>query len=155
MAVTVTKHKTKIKKKPVQKQTTASLDYMRSIADEAGALKDKIAGMKLKLSDLETKYKVLVGPIQKQVDSEFDAKASLHASGDEYTCKVGVKGNKTIVTDVLSCFQKFKELGGDAMLEKVMKFGITDIKNYLTPTEQEEIIKIEATGNRKVDFIKK
>jgi len=157
MGVTILKDKQQKKatKKVVAKsKTEGALAYIKSIADEAGTLQTNMALKKLELKELEQQYTELVKPIQPKVDGEYDPKKTLSAAGKHYTCKVGVKVNKTTVKDSLKTFNMFKKLGGDKLLSKLIKFSVTDIKNYLTEEEQAEVIDVQPEGNRRITFIK-
>ena len=162
MAITITKKKKKTTKLKTKNKVVeaagveqSALEYVRSVADEAGALEEQIKTKKQELKLIEAKFKKLVTPIQSMVDEEYNPTTAVHGSGKVFTCTISGKGNKTTLFDPMRALELFKDLGGDKLLTKVMNFSITDIKSHLTTSEQEEIIVTESVNARKLVFTKK
>ena len=161
MAITITKRKTKAKTKVKAKSKVeqaagveqSALEYVREVADEAGVLADQIKTAKQKLKVLEGKYKILVDPIQKMVDEEYNPATAVHGSGKTHTCTIGGKANKTELTDPLRAYAIFEDLS-DELLESVLEFSAEDIKAHLTTAEQKEVCVTERTGKRRLVFTK-
>lgn len=155
MAITITKKTTKTKQNSKQDSNVAVLTYIEKIADSAGALDAKIKVKQIELKELTKEYTDMVKPIQSLADASYTPEDTLHASGKKYICNVGVKATKATVTNQLDVFKLFKKLGGNDLLSKVMKFGITDIRNHLTSDEVEKVLDEQKSGTRRLEFIKK
>lgn len=165
MAVTILKRKTKLKTKTKtktklkkisknQQSEQSALEYVRSIADEAGLIAEKIKTKKQELKVLDDQYQVIVKPIQKLVDEEYNPATAVHGSGDEYTCTVSGKGSKSTITDTKRAYEIYDELGGEELIKDVMNFSVTDIKKYMTTSEQEEVMDTALTNARRITFTK-
>lgn len=162
MAVTIQKKvvkkktKAKIKKKVVEQSTDvlSALEYVRSVADKAGGLKETIDTKKQELKVIQKQYDDLVKPIQSMVDEEYNPATAVHGSGKKYTITIGAKGSKSTIFNPLRAYELFQELGGEKMLTKVMSFSVVDIKNYLTSSEQEEVVAVEQVGARTLKITK-
>ena len=156
MAVTVTKTKAKAVKKETEKVCGVTAQSMLAEkADELGVLHNQLAIAKKNVDALDKEYKKILDPIIKQIDKELSADEGVTGGGVDYVATIGAKALKANIKDVKKAYNYMKAAGGVELLVKTLKFNITDIRNYLTSSEVNEVLEEEKAGPRKVTFTNK
>jgi hypothetical protein len=166
MVVTVNKHKTtktvektKTTVKPKAKAEVGEVKtpqkMLSAIADEAGALKEKMDLLSAQLKILNNEYLNLTKPVFDYVGEQIEADEMIEGTGKVYICTMGVKGKQTAITNIKRAYNCMKAVGGVALLEETLKFTLTDLKKYLTDSELADILEETQTGPRKITITKK
>ncbi len=157
MAVTILKKKvTKPEPEPVQEEATDEASLEEQITKKLNELGDiylKLAPIKTKTKKLADQYKPLFEAVQDFVDIDAAPDDEVDLKTDRYAAAFGQHGNASKCTAPGKAF-KMLEAVEKGLGQKLMTFGITDLKKYLTPEQVLKVVTTERSKARTLKIIK-
>lgn len=154
MAVTITKQK-KAKPEPVQDEVidTSDMSIEDQIAaklDELGDLYTQLVPAKKTVADMQKQYKPLFEVIEEYVDTNAEADEEVTLQTEKYAAVFGPHANMTKVAAPGKTFKMLESIE-KGLGQKLMTFGITDLRKYLT---EEQFNSVTETTRSKARTVK-
>ncbi|MCK5788771.1 MAG: hypothetical protein KAH32_07220 [Chlamydiia bacterium] len=145
---------TKVKATKVKaKKATTHADAVEPLVASMAALEERIKPMLKRLAPLQKSYDATKAKLIKLSDEMYEPSEKGTFEFDGVVCEIGQKDNSTKITDKERAIEILQSLGEGVVLELV-KFGITDLRTYLTPSEIEEVTMTSRTGKRSIKITK-
>lgn len=148
MAVTVVNKKAKVTN--VTKDIAESI-VAPEVVDEFAEDALRYAKKMQKLAPLKRRVEGQEKAILATIDDVVDASTGLTLHGNDHEVIVGPKGNKT---ECVNTALAAEHLGFDLFV-KLAKLSITDLKQYLTPDQFDEVTKKTPSTKRRVKIEQK
>ena len=157
MAVTILKKEVS-KPEPetveTEAQDTDSLEeQIAKKLNDLGDLYLKLAPLKVKTKKITDQYKPLFEAVQDFIDVDSDPDEEVTLKTDKYAAAFGQHGNASKCSAPGKAF-KMLEAVEKGLGQKLMTFGITDLKKYLTPEQVLKVVTTERSKARTVKIIK-
>jgi hypothetical protein len=152
---TVTKSKTTTSKPAVKTEVKQAVEnelekYLLKNSEKMAEIYTALETQKKQVAALTKEWEKLWKPAEELINEQCGANESYYHADENMILDVGVKGQRTEITDIKKCYNLMKNAGGVQLLVDTMKFNITDLKKYLTELELDEVTKNKQEGSRKV-----
>jgi len=152
MPVTINKKKTKTtsKKKLASKAKAAiQSDAIKELVDVMGVTQKAMERHAQALMPLQETYSTAKAELLVLADEQYDADKKAVITTDDYLADIGMKGNKTTITDKSRIIDLLDNID-EALVLKLISFKLTELKQYLTPNEIKAVTQIERLNARTV-----
>jgi len=152
MPVTITKKKIAPKgKSKLSKKATNSkkIEAMKDLVDVMGVTQKAMEKHQKAMMPLSETYSNAKAELLTMADEEYDAAQKALISTDDYLADIGMKGNRTSITDKAKIIDLLDGIDEDLVI-KLISFKLTELKQYLTPTEIKAVTEIERLNARAV-----
>ena len=143
------KNKVKSKAKAKAKIEDHPIDRLETLVHQMAVCGDKMVPLKAKLDPIIASYEKAKSEVQTIADEMYGASDKGSFQFGHLLCDIGAKANSTKITDKERAIEILQNLGDGIILELV-KFGITDLRTYLTPSELEEVVITTRSGKRPI-----
>ncbi len=125
-----------------------------AVVDSAGMVFSKIQSLKAQLKPLEAEYAKLMADLGGAgVVTTASADKAVYMMGLTHQVEFAAVPNKTEIVKPLKVLEILSNINED-LPAALMKWGITDLKMYLTPAEMDEVTVTERAGKRRTKITK-
>ncbi len=144
------KIKSKESKKGVTKEAqSSSASKMAALVDELGKVKAQISAHAKKMEPATKQAAKLEAELLTWADMMYGDDQKGVVEGEKYEVEITAKGNKTEITENEDAFNMLEAIE-EGLSWALLKFGITDLKKYLTPKQFDEISITSRCSKRRV-----
>lgn len=147
MPVTINKAKAKAKAKSQNKTQLAEM------VDQMGELSVQIDKVSEKLAPLQKQYSKVQAEFLDIMEDTLEADQTATIEGDEWEMTVGMKGNSSEVTENEAAFKMLDKIE-KGLPWVLLKFGITELRKYLTP-KQFEMVSLTTRSRKRTTKLEK
>ena len=153
MAVTISKNKKKVQKKPKAKASATPI-YIEEAIDQIGELQAKLEPLEDQIQPITAEIAKLKKTVLEYTDEAYPPEEKTTLYGDEYSVEWSAKGNATDITD-MEAVQEILESVEEGLFLILAKVGITDLKKYMTPKQLEKCTETVRRNARRLKLLKK
>jgi hypothetical protein len=132
-----------------KKTKTAEPGVLIELVNELGDLHRKMAPLQDSVKEYQKVWKPLFSDVVEKVDVDNDDDKKVSVKTDRYVAAFTEHGNTTAVTDAQAVFKMLDKVE-KGLAWKLMGFGITDLRKYLTPKQFDSITETERTKARSI-----
>ncbi len=142
---------TKAKAKAKAGSHDATMEEIKAMVDELGALDDFLKSISTKIKRHEELNKTIAA----KGDEILKPEETLVVAGEKYAVELGAKGNETKLKDgELTFIESLLNDIEPGLFLKLAKVGITDLRKYLTPQQMKLVSDTKRTKKRTVKVAK-